>query len=89
MGHKTYELRHFFSRYEKFWLKGQLISEWNFGLQNFPKMQQKIVRISAKKSKKWSNQTNKDILTSTIASTFRASAYYNIKVPFFFDLTTF
>ena len=44
-------------------------------------MQEKILRISAKKSKKWSNQTNKDILT--IAPTFRASANYNNKVPLF------
>ena len=38
-------------------LKGQLISKWIFGILNFPK----IVRISAQKSKKCSNQTNKEI----------------------------
>ena len=43
--------------------KGQLISECN----------EKIVRISAQKSKKWSNQ-NKDILLCQIAPTFKASA---------------
>ena len=46
--------------YEKFvpikTQSGQLISVWNFGVQNFPK----IVRISDQKSKKCLNQTNKD-----------------------------
>ena len=37
-------------------------------------MQQEIVRISAQKSKKWSNQTNKDILFCQIAPKFKASA---------------
>ena len=48
-------------------LKGQLISEWNFSVYNFPKMQQKIVKNSAQKSKKCSNQTNKDILLCQVA----------------------
>ena len=44
-------------------------------------MQQKIVRIFAQKSKKWSNQTNKDTLLCQTAPTFRAK-YIN-KVPLF------
>ena len=37
--------------------KGQLISEWNFAIFNFPKKtMKKIWRISALESKKWWNQ---------------------------------
>jgi hypothetical protein len=39
----------------------------------FQKCNEKIVRISAQKSKKWSNQTNKDIWLCQIAPTVRAS----------------
>ena len=36
--------------------KGQLISEWLFGVLNFPKSNAKIGWNSALKSKEWSNQ---------------------------------
>ena len=41
----------------------------------FQKSNKKIVRISAQKSKKCSNQTNKDILLCQIVPTLRASAH--------------
>ena len=42
--------------------KGQLISEWLFGVFNFPKKHAKIWWISALESKNWSNQKDKGTL---------------------------
>jgi hypothetical protein len=39
--------------------KGQLISEYLFGVIDFPKNQQKIWQIFAIESKKWKNQQSK------------------------------
>jgi hypothetical protein len=50
-----------------FTTKGQLISEWIFGVFNFPKKQHKIWWISALESKKWSNQKDKGTLLCWIA----------------------
>ena len=45
--------------------KGQLISEWIFGVFNFPKKtMQKFDEISALESKKWFNQRDKGTLLS-------------------------
>ena len=41
---------------------------------------EKIVKISAQKSKKWSNQTNKDILLHQIALTFRNTLESRINI---------
>ena len=42
--------------------KGKAISEWNFGVLNFPKQQQQNWQISALAPKEWSNQKSKGTL---------------------------
>ena len=48
--------------------KGQLTSEWLFGVINFPKYQPKI---SALESKEWSNQKGKDTILCWIAPKYQ------------------
>ena len=56
--------------------KGQLISERNFAILNFPKYQQKNLTLA---SKKWSNQKNKGAPLHKIAhNLYRQSSAYTV-----------